>query len=287
MRKLQRRRTTGIPKAFRGLDRVAKNLDLLKTEREIKRGTIEKHEFPSNWSPAKNQLHKESSNKCAYCEAPTTLVAYGDVEHYRPKSTYWWFAYCYENYLPSCTLCNQKYKKAKFDVFKTRMKAPRVGASTKDATLERRDSKLTPDPCKESEGMRWSDFAAAHKKERPLLLNPYLDDPREYCAWEVDHTKGHVKFVPKDSSDSFQKKMVNASERDLGINRKELCVHRYDRYIEYAEARLISEDPDQSAVWRHRKAKQRKKLLQPDKAFSGMLHYFETLETSELSLPPL
>ena len=45
------------------------------------------------------------------------MVAYGDVEHFRPKSKYWWLAYCYENYLYSCQMCNQRYKKAEFPIF--------------------------------------------------------------------------------------------------------------------------------------------------------------------------
>lgn len=44
------------------------------------------------------------------------MVAYGDGEHYRPKSTYWWLAYNYDNYLASCTLCNQRFKEAKFPI---------------------------------------------------------------------------------------------------------------------------------------------------------------------------
>ena len=59
------------------------------------------------WKAAKPQLKIESGGKCAYCESPTDTVAHGDVEHFRPKSVYWWLAYCYDNYVYACQICNQ------------------------------------------------------------------------------------------------------------------------------------------------------------------------------------
>lgn len=285
MRLLKRKRTTGIPKAFRGSDRVAKTLQLLKSEQAIQLGELEKHEFRSTWSPCKQQLHRESHNKCAYCEAPTTLVAYGDVEHYRPKSKYWWLAYCYDNYLASCTLCNQKYKKAKFQILNSKMSAPIVRPNDNDATLRTKAAKITPDPYSKTGGMSWAIYEAAHHAERPLLLNPYFDDPMQYVAWQVDHSKGYVKLAALNATDAFQQKMVAAMERDFGINRKELCVHRYDVYLIYVQARLMSEDTEVPDHWRTSMAQQRNKYLRPEKAFSGMLQYFEAKASRDLSLP--
>jgi|RhiMetdeSRZDD1v2_1073273.scaffolds.fasta_scaffold515791_2 hypothetical protein len=53
--------------------------------------------------------------KCAYCESDFDAVAWGDVEHYRPKRAvtgavhpgYYWMAYAENNLMPSCQLCNQ------------------------------------------------------------------------------------------------------------------------------------------------------------------------------------
>ena len=48
-------------------------------------------EFKSTvWKAGKPQLKRETGGKCAYCESPTDTVAHGDVEHFRPKSKYWW-----------------------------------------------------------------------------------------------------------------------------------------------------------------------------------------------------
>ena len=103
MTKLERLRTAAaIPPAFRGTGRVARSLDLIQGRVA---GTLE---FNSNvWKAAKPQLKLETGGKCAYCESPTDTVAHGDVEHYRPKSKYWWLAYCYDNYLYACQICNQ------------------------------------------------------------------------------------------------------------------------------------------------------------------------------------
>lgn len=285
MLKLKRKRTTGIPAAFRGDKRIEKVIELLKAEQEIKKGNQEKHKFSSNWSPCKKQLHLESHQKCAYCEAPTTLVAYGDVEHYRPKSKYWWLAYCYDNYLASCTLCNQKYKKAKFEVLNDQAEAPVVKANDSLTKLKQMAKKVTPDPHEEAKGQSWSQYRKMHEKERPLLLNPYLDDPKDYFAWKVSHTQRRVELVPLDSQIELHVKMVDAAKKDYGINRKELCDHRYKAYVRYVEARLMSEDPDVPTNWRNTMKERKKELLKKEEPFSGMLSFFDKKNSQDLSLP--
>ena len=113
MTRIERLRTAAaIPQLFRGPGRVAKSLELIQGHVA---GTLE---FNSDvWKVAKPQLKLESGGKCAYCESPTDSVAHGDVEHYRPKSKYWWLAYCYENYLYACQICNQVYKGDEFPVY--------------------------------------------------------------------------------------------------------------------------------------------------------------------------
>src|SRR6476661_10679447 len=64
--------------------------------------------------------------KCCFCESKIGHIAYGDVEHYRPKAGwvqdeepinkpgYYWLAYEWDNLLLSCEKCNQRYKKNYF-----------------------------------------------------------------------------------------------------------------------------------------------------------------------------
>ena len=44
--------------------------------------------------------------KCCYCE--TALDANSEVEHWRPKSHYYWLAYSWDNLFLSCGFCNKK-----------------------------------------------------------------------------------------------------------------------------------------------------------------------------------
>jgi uncharacterized protein (TIGR02646 family) len=55
--------------------------------------------------------------KCAYCEQKL-LDAPKHIEHYRPKNTYYWLAYSWDNLLLSCGSCNSS-KGIKFQIKKT------------------------------------------------------------------------------------------------------------------------------------------------------------------------
>jgi hypothetical protein len=70
---------------------------------------------------------EDQFSKCCYCENTFLDVAFGDVEHYRPKGGYlenikdklkkpgyYWMAYSWENLHLSCDICNRTYKKNYF-----------------------------------------------------------------------------------------------------------------------------------------------------------------------------
>jgi uncharacterized protein (TIGR02646 family) len=61
----------------------------------------------------RTQLCKDQHYKCAYCECSLTK-AYNDVEHYRPKSIYYWLGHDWNNLLYSCPICNRLYKRINF-----------------------------------------------------------------------------------------------------------------------------------------------------------------------------
>jgi hypothetical protein len=127
---------------------------------------IEEFKFRSAvWGDIKSFLRILFHNKCAYCEADFTTVAWGDVEHYRPKKKvtdakgkvlvdasgtphggYYWMAYDLSNLMPSCQLCNQA------------------------------EGKLNQFPLENEKARVWK--RGKLDAEAPLLLNPYRDDPR-------------------------------------------------------------------------------------------------------------
>jgi hypothetical protein len=59
-------------------------------------------------------LFEMQHNKCCYCEKLEEQAKYRDVEHYRPKSVYWWLTWTWENLLFSCLECNRDAKRDSF-----------------------------------------------------------------------------------------------------------------------------------------------------------------------------
>lgn len=60
----------------------------------------------------KEELNNIYYNKCAYCESRVEEL---HVEHFRPKKTYYWLAYSWDNLLLCCPTCN-KAKSNNFEV---------------------------------------------------------------------------------------------------------------------------------------------------------------------------
>jgi uncharacterized protein (TIGR02646 family) len=101
-------------------------------------GTL-KFEFDSSiygHENVKKLLMQLQFGKCAFCENNVTAVAYGDVEHFRPKkgykqsasdslhyTGYYWLAYAWENFVFSCAICNQRYKGNLFPLLNPHLRA--------------------------------------------------------------------------------------------------------------------------------------------------------------------
>ena len=268
---------------FHGEKKRTFEKELLINQRRIRRGEIQKHIFNSNrWKSAKEQLFAETGDKCAYCEAPTIGVAYGDVEHYRPKSSYWWLAYCYDNYLASCQLCNQRFKKDDFPIQNRKMRAPVIRRNTTDNFIAAKAGQIAPDPLDTDQ---IKTFIRLHQQERPLLLNPYFDDPAEYFAWRVDDVLREVEVTP--NSENFQVEIIvrvdntevepiaTASIEHYGLNRMELKNRRYNIYRHYRTYKQMLEyeqiSPEIQSQIRH--------IIEGMKAprgeFAGMIRYFD------------
>jgi uncharacterized protein (TIGR02646 family) len=62
----------------------------------------------------KTTIAKVYHNKCCYCEL-FVRTSTGHIEHYRPKSIYWWLAYSWDNLLFICPTCNS-IKRNKFEI---------------------------------------------------------------------------------------------------------------------------------------------------------------------------
>lgn len=271
MIKLKRDRTA-IPAKYRGVKFQALMEKLLNGFYEFNRDVpfnSEKSRF-QQWKDAKPALIAESHGKCAYCESPTSVVAYGDVEHFRPKDLYWWLAFSYDNYTYSCQLCNQKFKGANFTVGGPRVKPPvKLPAATPAvAKITKLAAHLCPDPASSNDTALLAYFAP----EKADLPHPYLVDPETIFAWEADDTNREVALVSGGHS-AAHKRSTTAAEDFLGLNREELRRARYAQYsMIYAHSLVVQESP-QAAV-RNRSLQALTDAADARMPYAAMTRYF-------------
>ncbi|MCF3640626.1 hypothetical protein LXM94_11685 [Rhizobium sp. TRM95111] len=261
-----------IHSSFRGKTPQKRLRDLMAAVRDHRAAnTALALKFDSKWSVVKDQLLTESFDKCAYCETATKVVAFGDVEHYRPKSVYWWLAYVYDNYLASCAVCNQLFKSNHFECSGVRMAGPTIEASTTDAEFDVIGPAAIPDPL---DALQVQAFIDLHRLEEPLIPNPYFDDPEAIFAWDVlDGTK-EVEVIPQPGIPRAPA-IVDAAERLYGLNRPELKRLRYKQYEFYRLARAAADSPGIDPAIRTMSLELITSMVQPDSQYAGMIRYFE------------
>lgn len=260
-----------IKAKYRGADKREKDKELLSAQRDFLNNPSKPIKFKSTyWKTAKTQLKKESNGKCAYCEATTDVVAHGDVEHYRPKSIYWWLAYTYDNYLYSCQICNQSYKSNNFPILANPYPEPNINANTTDNIIEQLAGKISPDPIDISLNYTLEDYLLEHKKEKPLLINPYFDEPNIYFAYEVDDNSKEVKVV---ASRTIYSDYLGAAEDYYGINRIELKNIRYLVFTKFRAFKMAYNALTDLNV-KNEVKKQIDDMLSNKYLFAGMNRYF-------------
>jgi uncharacterized protein (TIGR02646 family) len=247
------RKQADVPVELRGEQRREKERELLR--HAAAGGHFDSAYWKSKgrlWKPAREQLFKETEWKCAYCESIKEKSREGAVEHFRPKSTYWWLAYCYDNYLFACTICNSEWKGDHFPVDGVRMCGPACKRDMSEEELEELVCSRTPDPLARGDGMSMSAFRAGCLSERPRLLDPYLFDPKQFFKWVAvaagtspeGGTRWAVEAGPR--NDRLQTRRVFEAARDYyGINRAELKELRGRTYAMLLTLRRIIEQIDE------------------------------------------
>ena len=272
MTKLERIRTTAaIPAAFRGPGRIAKSLELIEA-----RAAGHPIEFKSTvWKAAKPQLKIETGGKCAYCESPTDTVAHGDVEHFRPKSKYWWLAYCYDNYVYACQICNQVHKGDEFPIHASTgmWTGPALPAPPTPATFATLAETLIPDALDLTAGHALADFLIAAAKEKAGLVDPYVTDPDPLFKWVANDVLKIVELAPA-SNKVAAKRAFAGAEASYGLNREELKRTRYNTYqdlvlLKDSLAALAADPALQQRIRDRIKA-----MTKVDSPYAGMVRYF-------------
>lgn len=123
----------------------------------------------------KAALEKIFHGKCAYCESRYLATQPMDVEHWRPKSIYWFLAAEWTNLYPSCIDCNRR-----------RTHVVRLPDGSEKTLLL---GKLDDFPIVSTSV---AVDRSSVKSEQPLLLDPCEDDPEllfEYTKEGVIRSK--------------------------------------------------------------------------------------------------
>lgn len=119
------------------------------------------------YASTKAALRAAQHNKCCYCEQfqPTRNR---DVEHYRPKTTYWWLTWTWENLMFSCDGCNRWAKNDLFPLW--------------PGTRRLRAEEQPPGP-------------RGHR-ERPMLLDPsnHADSPMRCIQFRLLRVSGEDRW---------------------------------------------------------------------------------------------
>jgi hypothetical protein len=255
-----------VPPDFQGNKLRTKHGDLVKlyyASQPIKFASSAK------WKSAKNAIKADSGDKCAYCEAHAAAVSFGDVEHFRPKSIYWWLAYCFDNYLFSCQKCNQEFKGDNFPVTGQRLRAPTMpGGLPNGAALTQLSTLLMLDPTQTTDAaciQLWSGESAD-------LINPYFEDPEPLFKYAADTDNKEVWIRP--AAGARAAAVHGACEKYLGLNRGELRSLRYVSYEALAMVRLAYEAPGLSAQRRQEIEAWFQRVRDRIHPFAGMHRYF-------------
>lgn len=163
------------------------------------------------------------NKKCAYCESG---IEERHVEHYRPKSKYYWLTYSWDNLLIACSTCNGK-KKVKFDI---------LGCGIKFKNKLKRIFEI-------------NNLAIKYNViEQPKLINPENFDPYPYLIFDtlgkissthinVDYTIDTCKLNRPDLKDN-RKKIIRDFEEAI---KTEITLHQ-DPNDQYEAAKVLFRD---------------------------------------------
>lgn len=148
-----------------------------------------------NHPTVKRQLLDDQHNKCAYCERMKN-GDYGAVEHFRPKGTYYWLAYTWDNLLFSCSECNSSYKRDHFPLL--------------DETAR---------------NIAQQDIS----REEPALLNPYADDPADHLMYEQFIVKPRLVDGNEDVRGRATIDLFKLNDRNDLLYSRQKTWHEYEK----------------------------------------------------------
>lgn len=187
----------------------------------------------------RHQLIEDQHYKCAYCECRLSHK-YNDVEHYRPKSSYYWLGHTWNNLMYACPRCNRSYKKTQFPLAQGSVRAI---SPQDDITLE-----------------------------HPLIVNPTTDNPATHIKFNR-HIAVGVTAEGKKTIEIFH--LNDADECPELIFDRERLYERYknerDKLKVLEHLHLTQADIDDINKAIELTNKSINDMTSPNNPFSGML----------------
>lgn len=259
-----------IPANFIGNGRttlVQELFDAAAQDRLVDEATKKKLFSSSRWKAAKAPLGRETYGKCAFCETPNAPAYYGDVEHFRPKAHYWWLAYCYDNYLYSCRICNGT-KGEKHRLTGVALAGPMVQAGMSPQALLQLATSWSPDP---TDAASVQAYEQACLTEIGALPNPYQENPEYLFEWKADPELKEVVVVAKGNGPR-ETAAYEAAIDIVGLNRPELRVQRWRAYRtarRFHDNCPAPDDPRRASF-----EEGMRELADDEMPFAGMMRFF-------------
>jgi uncharacterized protein (TIGR02646 family) len=146
----------------------------------------------------KDKLKIMFNGKCAYCDSSILHITAGDIEHFRPKSIYWWLACHWDNLLFACEKCNRSGKNDAFPL------------ANKARTACKHDSSKT--------------ILEKEDKDLRLLLNPCKEDPELFFSY--DEKRATISPLPLLKTGTRHREMAEVSIATYQLQRHELVQER-------------------------------------------------------------
>ncbi len=167
------------------------------------------------YKKSRAKLEEQFNEKCAYCETKYKSTSDTWIEHYRPKSEYYWLAYEWSNLIPTCTKCNRK-KNNYFPLIDetNRVKKPPLS-----------NGQLDTSACKAD--------AAILLNEHAFVLHPKIDNPEEYLDFQIDENCEGIKIIGIDDIEhDMYEGRGDATIEICDLNRRDLKIDRYKKVVE-------------------------------------------------------
>lgn len=221
-----RKKNFPIPEA---LHKAEEQLELIAStgNKDLIKGAIYKGKYQKDGKTryeVRELLKKVYYHKCAYCEIKEYKP---EVEHYRPKSDYYWLCYEWTNLLPSCRYCNTEGGKGNyFPVNGSRVEAPDFLPN----------GKLNKENCKAGN--------APLINEHPCLLHPEIDTP-EVCF--KFFRNGSISGIDPEGRGKCTVKICNLKRVNLKYRRQYL-LDQYKASIQDAIVLFFDDKIDESGM---------------------------------------